>query len=187
MRNLLSSPSAKPSQCVDYILSHAHGEYTSHDIKNVIVYSYFTYSSGVDPVMLISQMIHETGNLTSWWADRPRRNPAGIGVTGRTRDTRLATGKWVLKDGIWHEGNSYNDWMMGIWCHVGRVLCYRFTQSGGNAGQRHFMDMAHKDRPFPDKYRGKFNYWENLNGRWAVPGTSYAQSIIRIATEIKNG
>ena len=35
-------------------------------------------------------MAHETGSLTSWWAARPRRNPAGIGV---------AAGQAAIADG----------------------------------------------------------------------------------------
>lgn len=189
MTPILHSPTGTPEQCLRFILARNHGEYTHWDIQNVILYTYFNYNEGIDPVMLVAQMIHETGNMTSWWSARPRRNPAGIGVTGRAVPLNSApAGHWAEHpDGTLHEGNSFCDWMNGIWSQVGRVLCYRFTQSGGNAKQRFLMDMTNRDRPFPNQFRGKFNNWEDLNGRWAVPGTSYAQSIIRIAEAIRRG
>ncbi len=68
-----------------YILSRPHGEYTEKDIADVIIPAYvkICLPVGVDPLIAVAQMIHETGNLTSFWSQRPRRNPAGIGVTGQ--------------------------------------------------------------------------------------------------------
>lgn len=187
MTPILAPSSGNAQQCLDYILRRNHGEYTQWDIQHKILYVYFHYSASIDPVMLVAQMIHETGNLTSWWSARPRRNPAGIGVTGRIASRHInPAGKWAIHpDGYKHEGNSYLDWTNGIWCHIGRVLCYRFKRSGGTAQQRWLMDEAHRDRPFPLAFQGRHHTWEDLNGRWAVPGTTYAQSIARIAEEIR--
>lgn len=182
---IVTKPSASAKQCTEYILAHSHDpQYTMFDIQWKIVWPYFNYSPGIDPVMLVAQMIHETGNLNSWWSGRPRRNPAGIGVTGRQSNTKPLTGKWALKDGIWHEGNSYNDWTEATQAHIGRVLCYKFTTVSGNIYQRKLMDYAVADRTFPPKHRGKYNYWEDLNGIWAVPGLTYAQQILKIRSAI---
>ena len=184
---IVIKPSALAQQCVDYILHHNHSpEYTTWDIQWKIVWPYFNYSPGIDPVMLVAQLIHETGNLTSWWSGRPRRNPAGIGVTGRTviGDQPKPKGKWVLKDGFWHEGNSYGDWTDAVHAHIGRVLCYRFTVLGGDSHQRVLMNIANDDRTFPPKHRGKYKNWYDLNGIWSLSPT-YAQQIERIAEAIR--
>lgn len=189
---LLGKATGTEAQCVDFIMRHNHGEYNLHDVKNIIVYTYFKYNEGINPVMLVSQMIHETGNLTSWWSARPRRNPAGIGVTGDTaspvKPQQLLNPPkgWTIdtERGIWKQGISYPTWMQGIWSHIGRVLCYRFTVSSGTDSQQELMRMSTDDRKFPAIWRGKFNNWEDLNGRWAVPGLTYAQQIQRIARSI---
>ena len=91
---------------VRFILGRPHGEYNEVDIAGAIVPAYFSVcaSVGLDAVMLLAQMIHETGNLSSWWSGRPRRNPAGIGVTGRTRSAQPPEGAWQAKNGRWLEG-----------------------------------------------------------------------------------
>src|SRR5687767_15895550 len=94
---ILAAPRATAEHCIRYLLARPHGEYSEHDITNVIVPAYFRVASsvGVDPALLVAQLIHETGGLTSWWSQRPRRNPAGIGVTGATpRSQKPATGVW---------------------------------------------------------------------------------------------
>ena len=64
------------------------------------------------------------GNLTSWWAQRPLRNPAGIGVTGVTSATRPIMAR--AQDGaVWREGCLFADWAnAAILAHVGRLLAY---------------------------------------------------------------
>jgi hypothetical protein len=176
-----------PEQCSRFILARPHGEYTEHDIANVIVPAYFSAcaSVGVEPVMLLAQMIHETGCLTSWWSQRPRRNPAGIGVTGRTSATRPATGAWALRDGVWAEGVSFPTWQEdSIAAHVGRLLAYALRDDQANDTQRSLIVRALHYRPLPPNFRGAAPAWRGLNGRWAVPGTTYADRIAEIANAI---
>src|SRR5262245_55977247 len=108
---LTGGPSATPQQCARFMLARPHGEYTENDIANTIVPAYFATcaTAGADPVILIAQMIHETGCLTSWWSQRPRRNPAGIGVTGQKRPEQPSTGAWQFHEheGIWREGVAF--------------------------------------------------------------------------------
>ncbi len=74
-------------QVLAYMLARPHDNYTDYDIQAVIVPTYFELSlrAGIDPVLAIAQMVHETGNLTSFWSARPQRNPAGLGVNGRSQ------------------------------------------------------------------------------------------------------
>ena len=184
---LSSTIQGTPEQCIRFILSRAHGEYNEVDLTTGIVPAYFSAcaSVGMDPVMLLAQMIHETGCLTSWWSQRPRRNPAGIGVTGRTSPTQPASGAWALRDGVWAEGVSFPTWKDdSVPAHAGRLLAYALRDDQANDAQRAMIARAMNYRPLPAHFRGVAPTWRGLNGRWAVPGTTYANKIAEIANAI---
>jgi hypothetical protein len=169
------------------MLARQHGEYNQNDIVNSIVPAYFSVcaSVGMEPVMLLAQMIHETGCLTSWWSQRPRRNPAGIGVTGRNGPDRPVVGAWALRDGTWAEGVSFPSWKDdSIPAHAGRLLAYALRDDQANHLQRALIARAMGYRPLPASFRGVAPTWRGLNGRWAVPGTTYADKIAEIANGI---
>jgi Mannosyl-glycoprotein endo-beta-N-acetylglucosaminidase len=171
-------------QCSRFMMARAHGEYNAMDIGGAIVPAYFSVcaSVGMDPVMLLAQMIHETGCLTSWWSQRPRRNPAGIGVTGRTSPTQPASGAWALRENVWAEGVSFPSWKDdSIPAHAGRLLAYTLRDDQANDTQRAMIQRALRYRPLPAHFRGVAPSWRGLNGRWAVPGTTYADKIAEIA------
>ena len=174
-------------QCARFMISRAHGEYNATDINTVIVPAYFSVCAavGLDPVMLLAQMIHETGCLTSWWAQRPRRNPAGIGVTGRTNPAQPAAGAWAQRDAVWIEGVSFPSWKDdSIPAHAGRLLAYALRDDQANAAQLAMIGRAMGYRPLPANFRGVAPTWRGLNGRWAVPGATYADKIAEIANAI---
>ncbi len=184
---LSSAIQGAPDQCCRFIFARQHGEYNENDIRNTIVPAYFSVcaSVGMDPVMLLAQMIHETGCMTSWWSQRPRRNPAGIGVTGRTSPNQPSSGAWALRDGIWAEGVSFPSWKDdSIPAHAGRVLAYALRDDQANQVQRQMIARALSYRPLPAHFRGVAPTWRGLNGRWAVPGATYADKIAEIANAI---
>jgi hypothetical protein len=184
---LSASIQGTPDQCSRFILSRPHGEYNEVDVTTGIVSAYFAVcaSVGMDPVMLLAQMIHETGCLTSWWSQRPRRNPAGIGVTGRTSPSQPATGAWALHDAVWAEGVSFPSWKDdSIPAHAGRLLAYAMRDDQANPAQQTMIARAMSYRPLPANFRGVAPSWRGLNGRWAVPGTTYADKIAEIANAI---
>ena len=78
---ILGRPYTTLDQARSYFQAHGTRIYTLHDVCNVIVPAYWRVceSVDVDPVLTLAQMAHETGHLSSWWCQRPRRNPAGIG------------------------------------------------------------------------------------------------------------
>ena len=187
---LASAPNATPAQCVRFILSRPHGEYNETDVATAIVPGYFAVCAavGVDPLLMIAQMIHETGNLTSWWSARPRRNPAGIGVTGRTSPTQPASGAWQHDDkaGVWKEGVAFPSWKDdSIPAHVGRMLAYALRDTQANQAQRALIARALTYRPLPANYRGAAPTLRGLAGRWAVPGTEYPDKLAQIARAIQ--
>ncbi len=186
---MLAAPCGTPEACVRAIRRRPHGGYDDPSIVT-IVDAYFAVCAGVgmDPVMLLAQMVHETGNLTSWWSQRPRRNPAGIGVTGRSSAARPATGAWALRDGVWLEGVSFARWSdEAVPAHAGRLLAYALRDEQATPAQRALIAQALAVRGLPPGFRGVAPTWRGLNGHWAVPGTTYADTIATIATRLTQG
>lgn len=166
---LLAAPSVTALRCSQAILAAPHGEYSAYDVGQAIIPTYFTICGpvGIDPLLAIAQMVHETGNLTSYWAARPRRNPAGIGVTGEP-------GK----------GISFASWDDAIRAHVGRLLAYAITDAQASAAQRALINEALRVRPLPANYRGAARTLAGLTGRWATDA-QYAAKLARRANAIR--
>jgi len=196
---LLVVPRGTAEQCSRYMLSRLAGEYTEYDVRAVIVPAYFEVCArgGINPLLAISQMIHETGNLTSWWSQRPRRNPAGLGVTGEVRSEDPGDpDRWAFhaERGEYRAGLSFPSWdEHAVPVHAGRLLAYAAPSSAVlTRAQRELIDIALRARPLPDRLRGTAPTLEGLVGSWAVPGwqtsggreVSYAESIAAIASRI---
>jgi hypothetical protein len=121
---------------------------------------------GLDPLLLVAQMVHETGGLTSFWSQPPRRNLAGIGVTGAP--------------GV---GLKFEDWPHAVRAHVGRLLRYAIREGGENDAQKRLIADALAVRPLPKELWGIAPAVGNLgNGVWGQdPG--YAAKVIRLANQ----
>lgn len=186
---LLAAPRCTQAQALAYLSQRATGAYTRADLALQILPAYWQActASGLDPCVAIAQLVHETGNLTSWWAQRPRRNPAGIGVTGRTQTPRPATGAWAWDGHTWAEGCSFATWANdAIPAHVGRLLAYALPDTNLTDAQRALIDQALSVRPLPASYRGCALTLAGLEGTWAVPGVGYADAIARIMQELRS-
>ncbi|MBK9711572.1 MAG: glucosaminidase domain-containing protein [Kouleothrix sp.] len=169
------------------MLGRPHGDYDAHAITNVIVPGYLAVCAAgdVDPLLALAQLIHETGCLSSWWSQRPRRNPAGIGVTGRTSHTRPPIGTWEIQGNIWVEGRRFDTWAAdAIPAHVGRLLAYALPEGGETQPQRRLIGQALSYRRLPGMYRGIAPTWGALGGTWAVPGNDYGDRLADIARAI---
>jgi hypothetical protein len=181
-----------------FITGRAHGNYRPRDITEVIVPSYFRICLpvGVDPLVALAQMVHETGNLTSFWSQRPQRNPAGIGVTGQAQSEQPANLRdWAYNTQRmrWERGLSFPSWADdAIPAHIGRLLAYALTPGSGTVLQRSLIARALSFRSMPLEYQGTARTLKQL-GRahnplgaqgagWANPGTTYGESLARLAT-----
>lgn len=188
---LAPTPPGLAARAAQAILTRPHGAYTDHDIAAVIVPAYIAQCAavGLDAAIVLAQLIHETGNLTSWWSQRPRRNPAGIGVTGRTMAGQPRSLDWAKRDdGVWAEGVSFESWNgAAIPAHLGRLLAYAVTDAAANDAQRQLIEYAMLIRPLPASYRGVAPTITGLNGRWAVPGKDYGQRIATVANRMLAG
>lgn len=164
------------------------GEYTSYDVLNVILPAYWVVCdrAGIDFGVALAQAWHETAAngipFSSWWAQRPRRNPCGFGVTGRVEMSAIPpSGVWARKGLRWAEGHSFANWRdYAIPAHVGRLVAYA-TKPGQRTGvQQELAAYALGLRGLPAGYIGAAPTLDGLDGRWAVPGNGYGAKIARI-------
>jgi hypothetical protein len=174
---IMGMPRAGQQQAIAAILARPHG-YSEGEIKGIFVPTYWIYArrSGIDPVLALAQAIHETENFSSPWAQRPYRNPAGIGVTG-----------------VPGEGVQFASWANdSIPAHVGRLLAYTLLDSRASADQRALIARALSYRPLDDALRGsaltiaQLGAVHNPTGRgWAKPGGDYGDLIAGVAERIR--
>jgi hypothetical protein len=166
--HLHAQPRARAERAERYLLGRAHGEYNDDDIRVIVGHYYKTAAPvGLDPLLVVAQMVLETGGLTSFWSQRPRRNPAGIGVTG-------APGAGV----------SFASWKIAVRAHTGRLLAYSLPAGEENPLQRQLIKEALAHRALPQRFRGVALRLEGLAGTWAAD-PQYAVKLARVANEIR--
>lgn len=169
------------------------GEYTQDDIELIVSY-YIKYGkqTGVDWLFALAQSIHETGWFKSWWAQRgpanaPRRNPAGIGVTGQTSVATPANPQdWRFDGNVWRKGQGFASWDISVQHHMARLLCYALKDDQMTLEQLEFSKII-PGRERLDRIRGCAPTLIGFNGVWAVPGKTYAQKIAEIANSFVEG
>jgi hypothetical protein len=182
-------------QATEYVFERmpVSSNYTRHDLENVIIPAYFTVGEliGVDPCIAIAQMIHETGFLSSFWSKRPRRNPAGIGVTGQTAKSLpkdASYWEWSYDDEarIWKKGLRFDTWDRGsVPGHISRLLGYATKEPERTHEQKEFLKEHTARRPLPPKVIGCAPTLAGLEGTWAVPGKGYADKLAAHATRMQ--
>jgi hypothetical protein len=191
---IVGSATGAPEQAIAWLVARCSANYTRVAVTEIVsAYQEYGDLGSMDWFLAIAQMAHETGSLTSWWSQRPRRNPAGLGVTGRTQfglPGLPPPGAWAWDDGaqLWREGLSFSDWAThAVPAHLGRLLAYALTDDQASPAQRDLIDYALMYRPLPASYRGCAPTITGLNGRWAVPGTDYGQRIMDLAARMRAG
>jgi hypothetical protein len=189
---LLGPPTGTAQQATRYLITRRAVGYTAADVQSIVAaYAKLGATVGLDWFLAIAQMVHETGALTSWWSQRERRNPAGIGATGRTstkpKDKQPGPGwSWDDQSNIWREGWSFPSWADdAIPAHLGRLLAYALPAGRGTPAQQALIARALAYRALPTEYRGVAPLWNGLNTRWAFPGKTYAQRVLKVAEAMR--
>jgi N-acetylmuramoyl-L-alanine amidase len=135
----------------------------------VLAYTVYGKLTRCGNLMPFAQAVHETGWFSSWrWTKN--FNPAGIGATN---------------DGA--EGNRWKNPAEGILAQYAHLLAYsvhpaEYTHQQGLIAQLSPRYSVLKSRGM----LGSAPRWVDLNGKWAFPGTTYAQRIEKIAETILN-
>lgn len=189
---LLGPASGSLNSAYQWLVSRPNRPYVAYDIEVIVkTYQRLGDEAGIDWFLALAQLCHETDHLRSWWCQRPRRNPAGIGVTGAsisgTPDAPPNNDfqRWAYRDGVWWEGVSFNEWDDdAVAAHLGRLLAYA-VQAPETELQGRMIDYAIAIRGMPASLRGIAPTILGLNGRWAYPGTEYGQRILALRDQMQ--
>jgi N-acetylmuramoyl-L-alanine amidase/Mannosyl-glycoprotein endo-beta-N-acetylglucosaminidase len=165
---LLAPASAPSARAEQYLLARPHGGYSAGDVTEIVGLYYTTAGAvGLDPLLVVAQMAEETSHLTSFWSQRPRRNFAGIGVTGQPG-----------------AGLSFPDLKTAVRAHAGRLLAYSLPSGTGSPAQSQLIDEALAARPLPPQLRGAAATLKGLAGTWAQD-PQYAVKLAGVANDIR--
>lgn len=189
----LDAPYNLPAQTfVNFLVARKSPGYDAFAIGTIVNhYIAVGAAAKIDPLFVIAQMVHETGALSSWWSQRPRRNPAGIGVTGRTNNSKAdkrpgADWVWNNERGLWVQGYTFETWKDSALAHYGHLLAYMLTDKQLiNDERKAIVACDPRASAIPSKNRGVVRTLRGLNGTWAVPGKTYADRIAAIANAMR--
>ncbi len=163
---LLGRASGSQSQLAAYlkrVLPTGH-EYTDSDVDLILGY-YWKYATqvGIDPYLAAVQSIYETNAWRSFWAGRPRRNPANLGVVSKSI------------------GLSFKSWDVSVQAHIGKLLALALTDQQANTTQKAMMRKNPTHMTIVD--RGSVKTLRHLDGRWNNL-SNYSNKLLMKAKEI---
>ena len=189
---ILGPASGTVNSAYQWLISRPNRPYVAYDIEMIVkTYQRLGDQAGIDWFLALAQLCHETDHLRSWWCQRPRRNPAGIGVTGANlpgipeAPPNNDPMHWAYRDGQWWEGVSFKEWDDdAVAAHLGRLLAYAL-QAPQTDLQRRMIDYALAVRSLPPSLRGVAPTICGLNQRWAYPGTEYGQRILALRDQMR--
>jgi hypothetical protein len=156
-RFILSRSPATTNPDLDYIL----GLYRESCLKG-----------GVELELCLTQMVHETDSLRSAWSQPPKRNMAGIGVTGGVDTT---TGEPL--------GQWFPTWLDAVQSHVGLLLAYRLAAADGTAAQKQLISVITGYRGSLTGLRGIATNIEEMAVKWAADAV-YADKLVDLSALI---
>lgn len=140
-------------------------EYKPSDVDLILGF-YWKYATqvGIDPYLAAVQSIYETNAWRSFWAARPRRNPANLGVMSKSI------------------GLAFRSWNLSVQAHIGQLLALALTDKECNAAQKAMVrknpvHMSIVERGSAKKLRDLNSRWNNLS--------SYSTKLLVKAKEIK--
>jgi N-acetyl-anhydromuramyl-L-alanine amidase AmpD len=166
---IIGGPHLPTAQLRNWLDLKAGG--VDEDSRDEIACAYTTYGrlTRIGNLLPLAQAWHETGGFTSErWVKS--FNPAGLGATN---------------DGAW--GATFASPAEGIVAQYAHLLAYAADDTQLNLPQRTLVLLDPRLQPLTQIHgRGSAARWIDLNGRWAVPGPTYGQAIITIATQIAN-
>lgn len=174
---IMGPPIISQRQALAYLVRRPTGHYTADDLRRSILPLYWRWCEqlGVSFGVAVAQMVHETGRLTSFWSQRPQRNPAGIGVTGRAQKGPAGVAPPDPKDGTtwryntqrhqWETGLVFAAWAESVPAQVTRLMGYARTDSQLSATQQAALSQHTSRRPLPEAARGSATTIRELGAR----------------------
>lgn len=164
---IMGDPIATKEQCVEYLLRRNPFPMISTTPKELVEYYYKEGGrEGIRPDVAFAQALHETGNFR-YGGDviSLQNNYCGLGTTGQG-----VKGAWFPTPEI------------GVRAQIQHLLVYTSTR----APMLPIVDPRYELVKRSDKFAQSYT-WTDLNGKWAVPGKTYGQMILKIHENILTG
>lgn len=164
---IIGMPVATKEQCVSYLLRHNPFPLINTTPKELVDFYYAEGGrEGIRSDVAFAQALHETGNFR-YGGDviSMQNNYCGLGTTGKG-----VKGAWFPTPRI------------GVRAQIQHLLAYTTTREPSTA----IVDPRYELVKNTDKF-GQSYTWTELNGKWAVPGKTYGQMILKIHENIITG
>lgn len=161
---IMGAPVATKEQCEKYLLRHNPLPLITTTPKQLVEYYYHEAGiEGIRPDLAFAQALHETGNFRYGGDVVPlQNNYSGLGTTG---------------NGV--KGAWFPSAQIGVRAQIQHLLAYTATRPPVQP----IVDPRYNLVKSTDKF-GKSLTWTDLNGKWAVPGKTYGQMILKIHEKI---
>lgn len=163
------------------------GTYTANDYRKILTsYDRAAQLANINPYIAIAQMVKETDWGRSWWSQRPRRNPAGLGVTSETSEKDQDKSSWAFdtSSNVWKKGYSFPSWEIAAEAHIGHLLAYMYKHESLSAEQIALVAVDPRSKAIAPEIRGTVRVLKDLDRKWVI-GTGYGKSIAIIANVLR--
>ncbi|WP_439784182.1 glucosaminidase domain-containing protein [Mitsuokella sp.] len=156
--SIIGTPLASQEQCVRYLLSNNPYPDITVSPQQLVAYYYEEGArEGIRPDVAFAQALKETGFFRYGGDVIPQQNNyCGLGTTG---------------GGV--KGAFFPTAQLGVRAHIQHLLAYSSTREPSEPVVDPRYQLVRDS--YGTRTLGK---WEDLNGRWAVPGYTYGQSIL---------
>lgn len=161
--SIFGPPEASKEQVIAFIRLRNHFLHLNCYLENLVDFYYEEAAlEGIRPDIAIAQAILETGyfRFKRSVVIPAQNNYAGIGAINGT------------VKGFWFDSPR-----LGVRAHIQHLLAY--------ATHRRPVTPVVDERLSKTRCNGKCHSWESLNGKWAVPGHNYGETILQILAGMK--
>ena len=162
--SIIGTPMATQEQCVQYLLRNNPHPNLSVSAEEIVAYYYEEGArEGIRPDVAFAQALKETGFFRYGGDVIPEQNNyCGLGTTG---------------GGV--KGEFFATARLGVRAHIQHLLAYSSTRRPTTP----VVDPRYSivRQAYGSRTLGR---WQDLNGRWAVPGNFYGQEILSMFKDI---
>ena len=162
--SIIGTPIATQQQCVKYLLRNNPNPNLNVSAEEIVAYYYEEgRREGIRPDVAFAQALKETGFFRYGGDVIPEQNNyCGLGTTG---------------GGV--KGEFFATPQLGVRAHIQHLLAYTSTRRPTTPvvdPRYSIVRQAYGSRTL--------GTWQDLNGRWAVPGRHYGQEILSMFRDI---
>lgn len=165
--SIMGEPIATKEQCVSYLFRHNPFPLINTTPQELVdLYYAEGAAEGIRSDVAFAQALHETGNF-HYGGDvvNLQNNYCGLGTTGKG-----VKGAWFPSP------------RSGVRAQIQHLLAYTTTRPPHTP----IIDPRYELVKNSDKF-AQSHTWTQLNGKWAVPGRTYGQMILKIHENIIRG